>query len=387
MQAKSIRGTSTDEIRSALQQSMADGFKPTLAVVFISIKQNRKAVCKLLHDEGIDILGATSCGEFINGYQGEGSVAILLLDLHRELYTILFEDISDRQINDAATELAKAALQKFDRPAFILCSTSLTATGTMLDGETLIRSIEQTIGPQLTLFGGMAGDDLSFKGTHVFTHEKFTEYGMVALVLDEEKIDLQGVALSGWKPVGVAKTITKSKGNLLYEIDGKPALEMYLRFLGEDFSSTHDQVEFFNSVGLHYHLQIERAQREPMMCNPMGYHKEENALILESDVEQGAKFRFSTPPDFDIVDTVIEKAAGIKKTYGQGAEAMLIFSCASRLNALGPMAQQENDGLAATWKVPMAGFYTYGEFGRAINGKHEFHSTTCSWVAINEKQQ
>ena len=56
-----------------------------------------------------------------------------------------------------------------------------------------------------------------------------------------------------------------------------------------------------------------------------------------------------------------------------------------RLSALGPMARQENEGLADVWKAPMAGFYTYGEFGKGINGKHEFHSTTNSWVALKEK--
>lgn len=385
MKAKSITGKSVEEIKTALEQSKADGFIPALGIVFLSIKQDRKALCELLHSTDIDIVGATSCGEFVDGRQSEGAIAILLMDIKRTNYAILFEDINERSLADAATHLAKAGLQKFERPAFILCSTSLTATGTMLDGETLIRSIEQTVGPGLTLFGGMAGDDMSFNGTCVFTHNQFTEYGMAALVLNEEKIDLQGVALSGWKPVGVARTITKSKGNFLYQIDGKPALDMYLRFLGEDFASADEQIRFFDSVGLHYPLQIERTGREPMMCNPLGYNKEENALILESEVEQGSKFRFSTPPDFDIVDRVIGKATEIKSANNKGAEAVLIFSCASRLNALGPMAQQENNGLSEVWNAPMAGFYTYGEFGKAINGKHEFHSTTCSWVAIKEK--
>jgi len=133
-----------------------------------------------------------------------------------------------------------------------------------------------------------------------------------------------------------------------------------------------------------YPLQIERSEREPMMCNPMGIDKVENALIMESDVEEGAKFRFSTPPDFDIVETVVEKARTIKKEADTNAEAVLIFSCVSRLSTLGPMAREENEKLAEVWKAPMAGFYTYGEFGRAINGKHEFHSTTCSWVALKE---
>jgi hypothetical protein len=152
-----------------------------------------------------------------------------------------------------------------------------------------------------------------------------------------------------------------------------------------DIESADDKVSFFDSVGVHYPFQIEREGREPIMCNPTGYDKEKNALICESNVLQGSKFRFSTPPDFDIVETVVEKAKELKSEINAEAEALLIFSCAGRLSALGPMAQEENEGLYNVWKVPMAGFYTYGEFGKAINGKHEFHSTTCSWVALKEK--
>ena len=386
MKAKSIKGKSPGDIQVALQQSMADGYKPTLAIVFISIKQDRKAVCEILHQQGIDVMGATSSGEFIDGHQSEGEIVIMLFNLNKNDYCILLEDIGERSLTEAATQMAEKALQKFNNPAFILCSTLLSADGKMLDGETLVRSIEKAVGPQVNLFGGMAGDDISFTGTYVFTYNQSTDYGMVALVLNEDKISLQGMAISGWKPVGISRTITRSKGNLLYTIDDRPALEMYLRFLGEDISSADDRVNFFDSIGIHYPFQIERENREPMMCNPTGYNKEEGALICESDViVQGSKFRFSTPPDFDIVETVIEKAATLKKETHVDAEALLIFSCAGRLSALGPMAQQENEGLSGVWNVPMAGFFTYGEFGKAINGKHEFHSCTNSWVALKEK--
>ena len=385
MKAKSIRGGSAEEIDSALQQSMADGFRPTLAIVFISIKQDRKAVCEILGKEGVDIIGATSSGEFINGHQSEGEVAIMLFDINKNDYCVLFEDIGERTLNDAATNMAKAALQKFNKPAFILCSTLLSAAGKMIDGETLVRSIEKTTGPQVNLFGGMAGDDITFTGTYVFTNDKSTDHGIVSLVLNEEKISLQGMAISGWKPVGVFRTVTKSEGNLIYTIDNEPALEIYLRFLGEDRSSADDQVKFFDSIGIHYPFQIERENREPKMCNPVGYDKEKEALMCESDVPQGSRFRFSTPPDFDIIETVVNKANELKNETHAEADAVLIFSCAGRLSTLGPMARDENEGLAAVWNAPMAGFYTYGEFGRAVNGKHEFHSTTNSWVALKEK--
>ena len=385
MKAKSIKGSSAEEFHSALSISLADGYRPTIAIVFVSIKQDRQAVCKILHKEGIDIIGATSSGEFIDGHQSEGEIAVMLFDLNKNDYCILFEDIGERTLNDAAENMAKSALQKFDNPAFILCSTLLAADGKMLDGETLIHSIEKITGPQVNLFGGMAGDDITFTGTWVFTNSQSTDYGMVSLVLDEDKISLHGMALSGWKPVGVLRTATKTEGNLIYTIDNEPALEMYLRFLGEDRSSADDQVSFFDSIGVHYPFQVERENREPKMCNPIGYDKEKKALMCESDVPQGSRFRFSTPPDFDIVETVIGKAKELKEKTHAEADAILIFSCAGRLSALGPMAQEENEGLYKIWNVPMAGFYTYGEFGKAVNGKHEFHSTTNSWVALKEK--
>jgi hypothetical protein len=72
---------------------------------------------------------------------------------------------------------------------------------------------------------------------------------------------------------------------------------VYLRFLGKELSSADDQVKFFDSIGIHYPFQIEREKREPMMCNPIGYNREKGALICESNVAQGSRFRFSTPPD------------------------------------------------------------------------------------------
>ncbi|MEJ7741767.1 MAG: FIST N-terminal domain-containing protein [Nocardioidaceae bacterium] len=102
MKAKSIKGANAEEIQTALQQSMADGFRPTLAIVFISIKQDRKAISSILNSKGIDIVGATSCGEFTEGHQTEGETAIMLLDIDKNDYCILFEDIGERSLTDAA---------------------------------------------------------------------------------------------------------------------------------------------------------------------------------------------------------------------------------------------------------------------------------------------
>ena len=386
MKAKSIKGNSTEEIQAAILKSLADGFKPTAAFVFISIKQDRKAVCEMLHNEGIEIIGATSSGEFIDGYEDKGSAVILLLDLPRESYTILFTTIGDGTISDAAARVAELALQKFQKPAFLICSTGLSTDVEFFDGTALVRSIEKVVGPQVNIYGGMAGDDGSFTGTYVFTNDQESDKAIAALVLDETKISMQGMAISGWQPVGVYRRVTKSEGTMIYTIDDQPAAEMYLRFLGKEVTDGGDKYKMFQEVGVHYPLQMEREIGEPVMRTPVSIDKEKNALQSDLEMPTGSRFKFSLPPDFDIVEKVVEDARLLKNETAFEAEALLIFSCAGRLSALGPLANAENEGLSDIWKVPMAGFYTYGEYGRAINGKQEFLSTTCCWVALKENK-
>jgi len=386
MKAKSISGKSPGEIKSALSKCMSDGFKPTLAIVFISFKQDRKSVCKILAKNGIDVLGATSAGEFSGGNQSEGEIVIMLFDLKKSHYFISFEDARGKELTEVSKKLAHTALSRFQNPAFILCSTSLSERGEFLNGEMLVESIAKEIHPDVNIYGGMAGDDGTFAGTYVFNHEESTDIGMVTLVLDEDKVDLNGMALSGWKPLGISRTISKSRGRLIYSIDKQPAVNMYLKYLGNQNFTENEKFKIFEDVGSHYPFQVELDSGEFVMVTPMGIDEEENALVCESEVQQGSKFHFSVPPDFDIVETILDSASDLKKESNADAEALLIFSCIGRLSALGPMAQEENDGLAEIWDVPMAGFYTYGEFGRSPKGKRRIHSTTCSWVALKEKQ-
>jgi hypothetical protein len=390
MKAKSIKGKSPEEIRSALQQSMSDArlpdgqaFRPTLAIVFISIKQDRNAICEILNKEGIDIIGATSCGEFINGFQDQGSIAVLLMDLRRDAYTILFQDIGDRDMGDTAKQLAHDALQKFKTPAFILLSTGMSRDGVVFNGEELIRNMEKEIGPQVSIYGGMAGDDYSFTGSYVFTKDKSSDIGAVALVLDEDKLSLLGMAISGWQPVGTIKTVTKSEEDWVYTIDGQPAGEMYLKYLGKQAKTDKELETIYEDIGLFYPFQVIDAD-DPIMRTPMMINKERNAIKFDFAIPQGTKLQFSMPPDFDIVENVLANAMEIKNSSQFEAEALLIFSCAGRLNALGPFTNSENDGLHEIWKAPMAGFFTYGEFGKGEKGKQEFHSTTFCWVALKE---
>ena len=392
MKAKSIKGTSVEEIKTAIQQSMADarlpdgqGFKPTLAFVFCSLKQDPDAICAILENEHIAIFGASSSGEFIDGYQGEGSVVILLLDIKPEHFTILFEEIGSRNVRDVARQMGEDALRIFKKPAFILTANGDVETDEPINGEMIVRGIEAAVGPDVSISGGTAGNDMQLTGTRIFMQGRSSNRGVMALVLDEEKIEMHGLAISGWQPVGTTKTVTKSEGGWIYSIDGKPALEIFLNYMGKPALEGNAENKNFYQLGSTYPLQIQKESGNPAMCAPAMFNKEEGSLLCEFNLPVGTKFRFSLPPDFDIIEEVLAQSAEVKSANHASADALLIFSCLGRLMNLGPLANEELEGLKNIWGVPMAGFYCYGEFGRTKNDRQDFHSTTISWAVLKEK--
>lgn len=385
MKAKSIHGSSVSDIDKAIINAQANGFMPTIAVVFISVKQDRKAVCELLDSKNIDVFGATSCNEFINGHQSKGEIAILLLELAKEHYKILFEDIADQTIEASASLMASKALKQFSNPSLIVCSTGINLKGEHFEGAKLVNSLSQSLGIDKLFFGGMAGDDWQLKGTFVFTNGKETDYGIVALVLNGDKINLKGMAITGWKPLGITRTVTKSRGNLLYEIDGKSAVDLYFKYLGKEDKLTENNFKIFEDLSMEYPFIVERDKNETVLKTPMNIDSSEKALVMDMPMPEGSKFWFTSPPEFDIVEEVIDTATQLKKDANEEADALLIFSCAGRQPILGPMITDENEGLAEVWQTPMAGFFTYGEFGRVLNGKQNFHSGACCWVTLKEK--
>jgi len=380
MKAKSIKGKSTEEIQSALQESIADGFKPTLAIVFVSVKQDRDAICNLLNNEGISIFGCTTSGEFISAEIGEGSVAIMLLDINPAYFKILFFETMNSSAFETSRQLGAEGKKVFSNSAFIIASGWLHT-----DGEQIVKGIEEGYGSNgVTVFGGMAGDDLALREPLVFTSGKHSVTGLIAIIIDEDKIDIKGIATCGWKPIGITKKITKSKGNIVYTIDDQPALDLVIKYLGLniDHKASGNMV---SNLGAYYPLQLEREDAPPVMRTAMFGNFEDRSLICAGTVPQGARVRFSLPPDFDVIDTVVAECNDLKNEELPAADALIMFSCISRYLSFGVMTSEEIERVINVWDAPFIGFFSYGEFGKSKKGKHEFHNNTCCVVALKER--
>ena len=379
MKSKSIKGHSTAEIKEAIEQSLSDGFKPTLAIVFISVSQDRKAVCQLLEKEDITIYGATTNGEFIDENTEKESAAILLLDIKKENFKIYLEEYPEKNYRETAKGIASKAKKIFEKPTFLIAASHLET-----DAEQLLFGFEDVIGKHVNVYGGMAGDDYQFTNQFVFTNGKESNIGTVVLALDEDKIQIKGVATCGWKAVGTEKTVTKSEGNHVYTVDNIPVLDITTKYGGLE-NVTPENEALLLEIAANFPLQLQREKGDPVMRPGLVVDWNDRSFYCSGTVPQGSKVRFSLPPDFDVMEKVIKGVQNLKDTEMPEADALVVFSCAGRIMSLGPLMNMEIEGVKNVWNVPMAGMFSNAEFGRATGGNLEMHNLTTCCVALKEK--
>ena len=379
MKAQSIKGKSITELKSALAETISTDFKPTLAIVFSSISQDLKGICDVVDAEGIAIFGCTTSGEFIDEQTETGSWVMLMMDLNPDYFQIYLEEYPDKNYREVARTMAKNVMGNFKTPA-ILIGVSHIET----DGEEVLRGFQEILGQEVKLFGGLAGDDLVLRETHVFTNGKISNCGVVCLALDESKVEVQGIATCGWKAVGTEKTVTKSEGNHIYTIEGIPVLDITAKYGGlENVSPDNDRL--FVELTCNLPLQLQREKGDPIMRSGIVVDWTDRSFYSNGSVPEGSKVRFSVPPDWDVMDKVVKGVEKLKNERMPEADALVIFSCAARTVALGPLMSEELEGVKKVWQVPMAGMFSYGELGRTTGGNLELLNLTTCCVALKEK--
>jgi len=377
MKAKSIKGKSAREIQSVLEESLADGFHPTLAIVFIANENEQEAVVRLLTEKGIKIFGASTGDNFTDGEIESHTLVILLLDMNPAYFHLVIKGADEGTIKEIAERTGKEALTKFKKPAFLVVSGGLA-----VDGDEIVEGIENTCGKGTTIFGGLAADFLRMQRTYVFTNDKLSDYGLLALIVDEEKINLGGMAVGGWKPMGMDRIITKSNGNVVYTIDNEPALDFVSRYSGIKDIDTNNAMNFL--ISSNFQLQLKREDKHPVMRTPMMANPEDRSIVFAGSLPEGSKVKLCLLPGFEVIEAALNEFNKYKKEQPE-PDALILFSCAGRQITLGPYVSEEIDGIKNIWNAPLAGFFCYGEIGRVVSGEHEFHNMTCSLATLKEK--
>ncbi len=378
MQAKSFYAKNLEQLEGQIAAAQSDGYKPTLALIFTAIDIGLENIILLFKRHQIDIIGCSTSGEISNASCYENAVVGLFFDLDRAFYRIHASSTLDKSLYSSCFEAGQIADSAFSNPAAILLS-----GGVSIDAEQLVYGMRDGVGREIPLFGGQAGDNMKLEATWAFSNDVMTDNGIACLILDNDRVEVRGLATSGWEAIGDQNTITRADGNVVYEINGEPALDVFLKYFGF-FSNSPDPNNDFASVSAQYPLQMERDNGVTVLRTPLFVNTDEKALILGGAVREGERFRFSISPGFDVIDKTINEFSGLAREV-QNPDAVVLFSCKGRHFALGPLLEEEVEGVFNHWRAPMAGFLTYGEIGTPDGGVCEFHNETCSLVLLKER--
>ena len=348
-------------------------FHPTLGIIFSSVALGIPDLASEISSAGFPVFGCSSCGEILKVKREEPvleqSAVCCLLDIDPSVFSVTLFEKSDESSFDFGKRIGSWGKERFASPAFIV-----TMSGLKNDGEALVRGIESENLPGTRIFGGLAGDDAKFSGTYVFSETGLSMDGAAVLVLDQSRVEVNGIATSGWMGVGGEMVITSSEGNVVRTINNRSAVELFKAYLQVKDEELQD-------MGISFPLLVRRPDGSEVLRTFLAIDFETGSLIFAGAVPQGARVRFSSSFGHEVIEKTIRD---ITNWHGQHprSDLILLFSCMARHHVSGPMVTEEIAAASDLWNAPLIGLFTYGEIGHNLAGTCDFYNETLSLVSI-----
>jgi hypothetical protein len=318
---------------------------------------------------GLELIGCTTAGEMSSalGYR-EDSVALVLFGSDSiEFASGIGRDVS-KDIQSACRTAIESAAAKSDLPTAICIALPESMT---TSGQQIVESLRREVGSNVPIVGAMAGDGFRLTGTRQFFGREACSDSVPVLLLSGQLVYSVAVE-TGWEPVGEPGLVTRSEGTILHEIDGRPALEFYRRFLGETAKPMPE-----NALA----VLDENGKIECLRSTDPTFVADTGAIRCFAEIPEGKMVRITVADRGNILDGC---RASIKKAFagyphGKKPEAALFFSCASRSDLLGTRTKEEFGIIGPVMgnEVAVCGFYGYGEIGpRDRSEASRYHNAT-----------
>jgi hypothetical protein len=254
--------------------------------------------------------------------------------------------------------------------------------GLKVNGSDLVRGLMKHLPAGITVTGGLAGDGALFKETLVFRDNVPEKDSVVVLGLYGSRLKVGFGSLGGWDSFGPERLITRSRANVLYELDGRSALGLYKQYLG-------DHAKGLPATGLLFPLSIRtQAGETPVVRTILAVDEKEQSLTFAGDIPEGAHARFMKAN----FDRLIDGATGAAKTSYQAIgsaspDLALLISCVGRKLVLKQRIEEEVEGVREVLggRTVLTGFYSYGEISPFTpGGKCELHNQTMTITTFSE---
>ena len=278
-----------------------------------------------------------------------------------------------------SAEATKALLARIPRQG--LRHLFVLADGLLTNGSDIVRGLSEMLPVEIPVTGGLAGDGMAFKNSYVVFDGQVLSSSIAAIGFYGDHVRIGFGSSGGWVPFGPERLVTRSRGNVLSELDGQSALELYKQYLGK----YADQLP---AAGLHFPLSILADDKEEPFVRTIMFVDEKNkSLGFAGDVPTGSYARFMRAVPDDLIDGAAEAASISKELGGEIPELCILISCVGRKEVLKQLTEEETESVEESYlnKPVMTGFYSYGEIAPFRPGERVMlHNQTMTITTISE---
>lgn len=321
------------------------------------------------------VFGSTA-GEIMGASISEGEIVVTAIEFKKSTFRIATSNVCDHELN--SLELGSQLIQKL--PAEDLKHVFIISEGSFVNGSDLLKGLESDTLKNFCITGGLCGDASRFEKT-LAGHNMVREGEVVAVGLYGKTLEVSFASYGGWTPFGPERMITRSEKNVLFELDGQPALDLYSNYLG-------DKASMLPEASLFYPLYLtEKDRKHPVVRTILSIDKEKSSMTLAGNVPTGGSVQLMMASADALLEGSLEAA---KLAFGKRkkpAQLALLVSCIGRKLVLRQRAEEEIEEVMRVIgeETKIGGFYSYGEIA-PFHGESmgSLHNQTMTLTLISE---
>ncbi|HEU0016421.1 MAG TPA: FIST N-terminal domain-containing protein [Longimicrobium sp.] len=269
-------------------------------------------------------------------------------------------------------------------PSEGLAHVLVLSEGIHVNGSALAQGLAQRLPADVAVTGGLSGDGSRFERTLVGVDGQVGQGTVAAVGFYGDRLRVGYGSLGGWDPFGPERVITRARGNVLYELDGRSALELYKRYLGEHAAE-------LPASGLLFPLSIRTPDgRCGLVRTLLAVDEAEGSVTFAGDVPEGAVARLMKANFDRLIDGATDAARHCRERIAGGtAELAMLISCVGRKLILRQRVEEEVESVREVLggRAVLAGFYSYGEISPlAASTRCELHNQTMTITTFSEAE-
>lgn len=252
--------------------------------------------------------------------------------------------------------------------------------GLAVNGSELAAALHAGLPDGVLISGGLAGDGADFNETYVIYDGRLHSGAVAAVGFYGERLSIGHGSLGGWDPFGPTRTVTRSAGNVLYELDNQSALDLYKAYLG-------DYAAELPASGLLFPLSVSLpGGEESVVRTLLAIDEQDGSMTFAGDLPSGARAKLMKANFDRLVDGAMNAAQQALARAGGASSLALLVSCVGRKMVLGDRIEEEVDAVRDVLgdAVRLIGFYSYGELSPVVSGNCELHNQTMTITTLSE---